>query len=1485
MSQFLQSGVAFFNSVAGLEWLDQPMSAPCPLLQVSGNEALAQYALFFKAFVQRKKQELVAPNFVGLGEIILPKFSLVHFLPKLAADYGPSTSEALIGNFPGEVFVDFVPKLIPVMGNGRPVAFDVRKAIQSYRASHYTYNWTKNIATVYNKNNVLVVKSYGLANKSWIQRPGMFVGFEKHYNNLNMLMDGVNEESLRGDRKQFLRMDLPINMPGYRELMVDYEKYTRAFKDGLPIPSNPIVRVTKAEGCYWVLDLLGFLLGDYEHSLFNKLTPESRNNLHLVFTANGKALILNVGILQGWLDELNAKPKALKEGELPPPYEPTPKRLNVTKRVYLALMHLTQNGVPVQEILDEEKKDDIQQTGASSEEDADTVDESASGTSARERRSSVDRKEGSIHGALKPVDDRSTAGGIADIFSSDARNNNDVDAGQGETGVHADTSVAGDWTDAVDDKLLEVETTSADIVVDLETFPTPESGIKAALNERARDGLLTVAEHDFFMKKGERYKTIKMENGQTLEEFMQISQADIDDLGGKIEGEFTTIIDESMLRSRATSLKNDYSKKFLLKDIARMVVGIQNTGTAVVDYRTEVISGIEGTYDVIHTQLHNVNGAQGSYHIRLPRVADDGSFTVDGVKQHFQLQRMELPIRKIDEFKVALTSYYDRKLMITRSQKVVDDYGLWMVKQIRAKGVTKPGEKPFLTFSLGSSFNRETVAPRAYSLLAKKFKHIIVTGFGELNFQINDLLEKYPQYKKYTKKESFLIGVRNGLPLWIDDYGNLYEGDVEIDTIENVLGVNTTKAPVEHCVINISGYAFPIGVVLCYYFGIDKLLEITKATTRVVPMGVRPKLNPDEFAIAFTDEYLIFNRREKLPSLIFGGMIKLNNIGNFTRTDLNDRGVWVPLMGDPKVKPQQFKEMKNLFDMFIDPITKDELKRLGYATSFNYLLIDAVKLLETDYTRHEVEIEEQRLVGYERFAGHVYRELVRSMRQYRNKGTERKHVIDINPEAVIMGILTDTSANLVEEVNPIHQLKDQEEVTFGGTGGRSEITMVKRARQQLTTYKGIISEANKDSGKVGFVTYLTSDPRVTDFRGHIDIGAEDTVTGLGSVTANLQYGVGHDDPKRSSFTSTQASQAVSSANYTANILRTGYENVIAHRTSELYSKVAADAGKVTEVADDVLRILYKDGTTDAFPLGLVIGEASGEYHRHTRITDLKVGDTFRKGDVVGWDQQWFARDPFCPGQVAWKAGRMARIAMVEDQDVYEDSIAIAKILAMEAITPYIKVKRFAIDVVQNIDLKVKIGDSVDYDSILCDVEDGHLVDAPAESNLIMDVNRLGVKQVRSNHHGTIVAFDVVYNSPIEDMSESVRKFVTAQDKLRKRKADVVGSDVTKGAVSNSLNVNKPILSPGKAFITIYVESLDPSTNADKYVIGNQMKGTVGSIMRYPLMTEDGREVLVKTSLKGMFNRMVLSFRNKLISCELLIGFTKKAVAVYWGKNK
>ncbi|WP_228493082.1 hypothetical protein, partial [Pseudomonas aeruginosa] len=77
---------------------------------------------------------------------------------------------------------------------------------------------------------------------------------------------------------------------------------------------------TKAENCYWLLDLLGFLFGQYSFSLFGKLTDQAYKDLHILFTSQSKVIVVQLGLLKGWLDETNPKdektyPSARKEFE------------------------------------------------------------------------------------------------------------------------------------------------------------------------------------------------------------------------------------------------------------------------------------------------------------------------------------------------------------------------------------------------------------------------------------------------------------------------------------------------------------------------------------------------------------------------------------------------------------------------------------------------------------------------------------------------------------------------------------------------------------------------------------------------------------------------------------------------------------------------------------------------------------------------------------------------------------------------------------------------------------------------------------------------------------------------------------------------------------------------------------------------------------------------------------------------------------------
>ncbi len=367
------------------------------------------------------------------------------------------------------------------------------------------------------------------------------------------------------------------------------------------------------------------------------------------------------------------------------------------------------------------------------------------------------------------------------------------------------------------------------------------------------------------------------------------------------------------------------------------------------------------------------------------------------------------------------------------------------------------------------------------------------------------------------------------------------------------------------------------------------------------------------------------------------------------------------------------------------------------------------------------------------------------------------------------------------------------------------------------------------------------------------------------------------------FSGVQHSQGVSATNYTPNILRTGYETVIAHRTSELYSKPAKQDGKVVKIDKHGMVMEYADGSRDAFPLGLVMGEASGELHRHTRVTDLKVGDTFTKGDIVGWDEMYFARDEMNPGQVVWKAGVMGRIAMGETQFTFEDSVEISAAFAEETKTPYIKVDEFHMDFKEAVRFNVKTGDEVDYDAILCTIEEAHLIGVDDHTSEFAGLDRLGLKQVKSSHHGKVVKFTAEYNGVLEDMSDSLREFVKSCNKELLQLNNITGSGVTDGNVGGNTNIVRPAIQPGRVVIRVYIEDLNASENADKFVVGNQMKGTVGNIVNKTMRTLDGRVVHMIFSFKGLFNRMVLSLRDKMACCETAIAASKAAARAYRGK--
>ncbi|UVD32194.1 putative RNA polymerase beta subunit [Vibrio phage phiKT1028] len=1439
-------------------------------LSVDGLEAL--YPLFFKEYVLRRKNDLTNPKFHNLSDVELPRDAAFFYYPKHAQDLGPSNQEPLITNYPDVINVGFDSRYTIYAGKARPAPLDERKQIQRYRNGHFKYKYARNLAQPMTRSKELVVINNALGQLKWNYVPTRFLAFDKSYNQLANLFDIMNEYTTGNKRQFFMRIELPNQIPLHQkfvEYFRHYEKFFDRNENGELVMgehNDQALRDLKRTGAFWLLDWFAWLSGKYEYSLFNRLNDASLERLNLVFTKNGKAVILKPGLLRDWLNELN-KVKVV-DGEEEIDYN-TSQRQNAVKRTLMVFMRLIAQSNQGEEDASESEEAGSVKDGRGEERGTATSEEELSETDSD----------------LAPGDDPD----LFDDFLNGRQIHDEGVVGQsgeepsgrspgGDSGVD-ETEHVETWTDELDDS--EFQVAEADVVVGHSRMMDEDlsAGVKRAIAKKAKDGQMTKSQQDFFLRQSERYKDLTMPNGQTLEEFINLDEEALRKLPSRVAPKMVGVQDESYLDSTVANLKNGYVEQFMLQDMVRAILAVQQAGICVTNFEMETVHNVDGTYDVFKVQFHPVGGKPVTRPFRIARVGKDGTFTVDGKKRTKALQRMDYPIRKLDDYRVGLTSYYGRKLIVSRSKAVADDYGVWLSKQVRR--LAKRGD---IDLHVGGVYTNEYQAPRLFTLMARRFTTLKVKDL-DLMFDAKAIIKRDESLAKAFTPNSAPIGFRGKTPVFLDETGSLTAGKEDLGTLESVLGINITKAPVEYGQININGYRFPIGVVLSYYFGFDELLKILKIEPKTVPGGQRVKLEQDEFAIRCADETLIFSRRDPMSALVFGGMTKLNNLHTFNRFDMNDPEIWVTAIDNTKVKPTHFREMTNLFNMFIDPITLGELKRLGHATSFDHLLIEATEMLRTEQHRHEVEVEEQRFIGYESFAGAIYHQITSSARQLAGKGMDARATFDLNPEAVMMeACMNDTSVDMVQEVNPIHEIKEQETVTFGGNNGRSDVTMVRRTRGQLPTYKGVISEAGKDSGKVGYVTYTTSNPKITDYRGNVDTSRDVGNAGLGSVTMNLMAGANKDDPKRTLFSGVQHSQGTSAINYTPNITRTPYDMVVAHRTSELYSKPAKQDGKVIEVSKEGIKVEYADGSVDAYPLGIKLGDVAGEVHRHNRITDLVVGDTFKEGEILGWDEVYFQRDLANPRQVVWKCGVMTRIALVENQFTFEDSIEVSKEFAEATKTSYILGNKFYCGFDQGLKMHVDIGSEVDYETILCDIEDASLVGVEEdESDFMSGLDRLGTKQIRSNHHGKVISIDVRYNGELEDMSAPVRKFVEKHNRLRKRQSAITGDGIVDGNVAGTRGMRES-LEPGQVSIEVFVEDFTETTTVDKFVIGNQMKGTVGNIAPRQYYTKDGRKVDVLFSFKSLFNRMVLSLRDKLVNNELVIHTTQLMVDTYRGRK-
>jgi hypothetical protein len=982
-------------------------------------------------------------------------------------------------------------------------------------------------------------------------------------------------------------------------------------------------------------------------------------------------------------------------------------------------------------------------------------------------------------------------------------------------------------------------------------------------------------------------------SGLTVKEAMQYANEDytvpVDAYPDK-----ATIMDKAMLKSVHKPMMRKYIKTLLPKDILNGIMFIQRQGVSVTDIKIRENEDVMNHTQTFTVTVKPVRGVSSNLEFTIPVIDRDGRFLSNGVTYRQRIQRADIPIRKVNPMKVALTSYTN-KTFVLRSERADNNYDKWLTRQLDVKARDESNaiisNPKFAEIDL-SSFQG---LPRVYTALATKFSAF---DNGDIHFFFN-----YPQREEHFQSKYgitaanverdglVLVGAYQNSPVVVDQQGVFYLQESLTDlepmgTIVDLAGLNMTKAPLESVDVKVGGKDLPLGLVLGYQFGFNNLLEKLGVEYTAYPRGTKGVvIQQDEWVLAFNDEVLVFPRSDYKAMLVLGGLRRYHkSLRNYSRYDFNRKDVYFRILAEQDMGARFLKEIDFLFEAWLDPITKGLLEEMGEPTDFEGLLYRSVELLMTDWSPNEVDGAYMRYRGYERIAGQIFSSLSKAVKRYNSRegSTELKVVLDRHE---VWRELNDPTVATIEDSNPIANLREQEAMTYRGSGGRAAVSMVARTRVYGDNDRGIISESTVDSGDVGIIAYMTPDANFTSMRGLTRVFDEsiDTKSKLFSTSALLGVGMAHDDMKRIGFASIQQQQGLYADGYDLSPVRTGYEQVVAQRTSSIFATSADEDGEVVSIDKHAVTVKYASGELDSMPLGTIHGSAAGVVYPHALVSDLKKGDKFKRGDTISYNRKYFKKDRYNPTQASLMPGVIGVVVFSDNLDTLEDGSVVSESMAIKLNTQTSDVKNVIVRFDQHVRDLVKEGEHLDLNSILCIIEDPETAgNTLFDEASIETLKRLSAATPTAKVVGTVSRIECFYHGDLDDMSDNLRKLAEKSDEWRAESARQRGRPAHSGEVDSSFRIKGQVLEPDSMVIRIYIDHDIPFGTGDKAVLCNQMKTVISRVMTGVNKLEDDTPIDIIFGNTSVEERMVMSPKLIATTSMLLKQLSKHIAGVYRG---
>lgn len=923
------------------------------------------------------------------------------------------------------------------------------------------------------------------------------------------------------------------------------------------------------------------------------------------------------------------------------------------------------------------------------------------------------------------------------------------------------------------------------------------------------------------------------------------------------------LIADHLKQEKMFSTDRKYIQQVLRKHLTACVTSLEKNDLIIKDYQVEEVRQSTGRYEIHKLVLKPLKGKESPVYFRIPVINDEGEYTAGGVTYRMRGQKSQVPIYKMSPIKVGITSNYNKLFVQRTERKAYDPYSN-IADQIKTNYLDGKGN--ITKIAPANRFDNLQRFPNIYAAMSQNFNDVTTPNY-RFFFNYREMGKHIEEkvIKELQAKDLLFVGHdQNKHILVMDKDENIYDysdGMKELPALEALLELDVDKIPQAFSTVKILGDAIPLGVILSYYMGLKNLVAVTRSKMQVLPPNTRnAEVTKNGVSLKFADARVIIECPNQNATLLFAGF---KFYANFIKTQslesFYSQNVYLDLLEFRDGGLMHLRELDTLRNNFLDPITIQALEENNEPTEFLPLLLRANQLLE-DFHHSDINSSAiSRIRGYDRVPGLVYRALTESIRAHQMKGGKGK--IELDPYKVWKYVTQDTTVKVVEDNNPITDVKEVETVTFSGLDGLSRTATPEKLRKYHQDDAGLISEATVDSTDVALIAYKSPYAKIKSLLGTVDTEStlhEEHPDTIFSTSLQLTPMGEYDDPKRQNFVNIQNGHTIAASGYHQPALRTGHEYLMPYKVGKLYCIMAEEDGKITEITDKLLKVVYKSGKQQSYRIGQTYGRMEGSVYKHEIVTSRKAGMSFKRGDWLAYNNGFFEPDWLDSSRLIMKFSKLVTVALARVDEVYEDSSAISAELSRAMSSVHIEEKKFIIEFGKHIlDLHPE-GHMVTPTDLLFTLVDENTDYSNLSQSSIDLLKSVANTSPKAKVDGKIFRYEIKYNGDLSDMSPSLKKLAQRLDRQLFEETQGTDKEAKNNAVHGDYLSDGKTLMPGTLELKIFIEAQSNTVVADKGVFSAQMKSVVSKILTSKITTVSGKRVDALFSYSSMLGRGVLS---------------------------